>query len=321
MPPADRGRSAPRRGEPPATAIRAAGVVAIDDRGRVVVVHRPRREDWSLPKGKLDPGEHRLAAAVRECAEETGLRVALDAPLGTQHYIAGGQDKVVHYWRARIRSAARFTPNAEVDAVRRVSPEELPALLSYPDDLATVQDAVLAGATTPLLVLRHATAYKRADWAGCGDPASEDDGARPLAPQGLAEADVVAELLDAYGIEHVVSSPARRCRQTVEPYAARAGVRVVLDDRLAEGEPRDPERIGDAVRTLTADPRRVALCTHRLVLPALVGALAEQLLGRGGRRARRTALDPHLAPAELLVLHRDDAGRIVAVELHATGER
>ena len=90
----------------------------------VAVVHRPHHHDWSLPKGKVDPGETRAQAAVREIAEETGFRVALGLPLGTTEYVLpNGRDKVVTYWAAEVPKEelerGRFTPNAEVDQIGR----------------------------------------------------------------------------------------------------------------------------------------------------------------------------------------------------------
>ena len=79
----------------------------------VCVVHRPRYDDWSLPKGKLDRGEHLLAGAVREVEEETGQRVVLDRPLPTQHYEVNGVPKRVHYWAARAELLARAGAPAE----------------------------------------------------------------------------------------------------------------------------------------------------------------------------------------------------------------
>src|SRR6476620_3214253 len=86
----------PRPGE-----VRAAGAVALR-KGRVLLVHRPAYDDWSFPKGKLDPGELSAAAAVREVAEETGLHVRLGIPLGRQAYPSGSRTKVVDYWVGRV---------------------------------------------------------------------------------------------------------------------------------------------------------------------------------------------------------------------------
>ena len=92
-----------------AAAIRAAGAVLWRPAGRgtqVAVVHRPKYDDWGLPKGKLEPGEHPLLAAVREVSEETGLQVTLGQRLPPVRYLVDGQPKVVDYWAARTPASA-----------------------------------------------------------------------------------------------------------------------------------------------------------------------------------------------------------------------
>jgi 8-oxo-dGTP diphosphatase len=126
--------------------VRAAGGVvrqrAEADDVQVLVIHRPRHDDWSLPKGKLDPGEDWEEAALREVEEETGLRCRLVRPLGeTRYRDARGRPKVVRYWLmepAAGETGAGFTPNREVDEVRWCTPAEAAALLSYAHDRSLV---------------------------------------------------------------------------------------------------------------------------------------------------------------------------------------
>ena len=108
--------------------IRAAGGVVVRD-GRVLIVHRERYDDWSLPKGKLEPGETWEDAAIREVREETGLRCELGAFLGTSRYAPGGVAKEVRWWAMTSEGEAR--PESEVDAVRWATPDEARELLSY----------------------------------------------------------------------------------------------------------------------------------------------------------------------------------------------
>ena len=117
----------------------AGGVVARD--GRVLLVHRPRYDDWTLPKGKLDPGESFEEAALREVEEETGLRCRLVRELPPTHYDVSGLQKVVRYWLMEPEADAPFTPNDETDELRWLPPEEAVALLTYDRDRAVVAAA------------------------------------------------------------------------------------------------------------------------------------------------------------------------------------
>ena len=101
---------------------------------QVLLVHRPRYDDWTLPKGKLDEGESFEDAALREVEEETGLRCRLTRELPTVSYDVRGRRKEVRYWAMEIEDETPFVPNDEVDQVRWVEPQEALALLSYDRD-------------------------------------------------------------------------------------------------------------------------------------------------------------------------------------------
>lgn len=116
--------------------IRAAGGIAVRD-GRLLVVHRPEHGDWSLPKGKLEPGESWEVAALREVAEETGLQCMLGAELGRTHYEVRGEPKEVRYFAVAAEGEAR--PQNEVDEVRWVEPADALALLTHERDRALVR--------------------------------------------------------------------------------------------------------------------------------------------------------------------------------------
>ena len=111
----------------------AAGGVLVHD-GRVAVVHRPKYDDWSLPKGKLDPGEGFEEAALREVEEETGMRCRLGRELpSTEYRDAKGRAKLVRYWEMTALDG-EFQPSGEVDELRWLEPREAAALLSYEHD-------------------------------------------------------------------------------------------------------------------------------------------------------------------------------------------
>ncbi len=135
-------------------------------------MHRPRYHDWSLPKGKVDAGEHVTETAVREVLEETGLVVALRRPLPLQTYKVDGVPKQVHYWRAVVVDEPPFVPNDEVDKIRWLSIDKAVARVTRPDDASLVKLADDPPGT-PFVVLRHGNAMKRVDWSG-------DDVDRPL---------------------------------------------------------------------------------------------------------------------------------------------
>ncbi len=136
---------------------------------QVALVHRPKYDDWSLPKGKTEPGEHVLLTAVRELAEETGTRVVLGRRLPSTHYLVRGRPKTVDYWAAKAADGPQpgFTPNSEVDQLDWLDGPAARQRLSYLHD-AAVLDEFAAGPpdTVPLILVRHASAGSKADVAG-----------------------------------------------------------------------------------------------------------------------------------------------------------
>jgi 8-oxo-dGTP pyrophosphatase MutT (NUDIX family) len=124
--------------DPDSADVKAAGGVVLrreDGEARVALCHRPRYDDWSFPKGKLDPGETWEQAALREVEEEIGLRCALGDELPPTTYRVPRGRKVVRYWLMEPQSGA-FAPNEEVDEMRWVTPAEAESLLSYEHDRA-----------------------------------------------------------------------------------------------------------------------------------------------------------------------------------------
>jgi 8-oxo-dGTP pyrophosphatase MutT (NUDIX family)/phosphohistidine phosphatase SixA len=294
--------------------IRAAGVVPIREtsHGReVLVVHRPHRSDWSLPKGKLDGEEHIVTTAVRECSEETGMRPTLRAPLPTQVYRVDQRLKSVHYWVAALNDTG-FVANDEVDEVRWVSAPEARILLTYEHDADLVDLAVTSPSTSPLIILRHTQATKRSDYDGA------DDRERPLALRGYLQANEVVELLNAYGITQVRSSPATRCMETVTPFATAISSTIHPEPGMSEeGHAGHPYAAAVRLGELLRQREATVLCTHRPVMSSLM----DGLFGVAGAAEWAGLLDPRLAPGSFVVLHRtfgaDGAPVITAAERHA----
>ena len=118
--------------------VRAAGGLVVRD-GKVLLVHRPKYDDWSFPKGKCDDGESDEACALREVDEETGLRCELLEEVGqTSYRDSKGRPKAVRYWRMRAVEG-EFAPDDEVDEIRWVTLKEAAELLSWPRDLALLE--------------------------------------------------------------------------------------------------------------------------------------------------------------------------------------
>jgi 8-oxo-dGTP diphosphatase len=297
---------------------RAAGVVLLRgsaDDTEVLIVHRPGRQDWSLPKGKIDPGEHVVAAAIRECDEETGCTPVLQVPLATQTYSVQSRPKVVNYWRARVRSEEGFTPDDEVDEVRWISTAAAASYLTYPSDQGLVADAVLRPDSLPLVILRHTQAMKRAQFDG------DVDAERPLTGKGRSQSKALVPLLDAFGVTSVYASSARRCTETVKQYAKHLDTAVVREPLLTEeGHHADPRGAAARAIELALTPEPLVLCSHRPVLPTILESMGIALgVGLEDPRWRR-AWDPRLPPGGFIVVHREftDDGpvRVVGVESH-----
>ena len=303
--------------------VRAAGALVWREGAaglEVLLVHRPRYDDWSWPKGKLDRGESFPVAAVREVAEETGVQVALGAPLpGTRYRLGTRRRKEVRYWAARelapsspaLAARRRVVHGDEVDELRWAAPQEAEAMLSRRGDRAPLRALVALHETgrldtRPLVVVRHATAVPRAHWTGA-------ESERPLTPEGRRQARQLVPHLAAYGVADVVSSPWERCLATVRPFTKRAGIAPRGAEELSEeAHSADPAKAARLLAEALETHVPVAVCTHRPVLatllPALAAACPEQL------RGRLPAEDPFLRPAGTVVAHLA-AGAVVALEV------
>lgn len=295
--------------EDPLDLTRAAGAVvwrgAADD-PQVVLIHRPRYDDWTLPKGKLGPGEHVLLAAVREVHEETGLEVVLGRPLPAAGYLKDGRPKRVDYWVAAVSTDHGFDPSDEVDELAWFPVGAALDRLSYPRDSGTLLDFTgTRPDSVPLIFLRHARAGDRRRWSGA-------DRDRPLDPAGEEQAAKLADLLGCFGPSRIISSPATRCVQTVEWYADLIDADIEISKALAA-----PDQVTDQA---AGDPRQLVLdaieqgapavfCGHGETLPGLVAWLC-------GYLGAAPPADPWLAKAEFDVLHLL-GGKLVGAERHS----
>ena len=282
---------------------------------RIAVIHRPRYDDWSLPKGKVDPGEHLLTAAVREVREETGFAVSIGVPLPTQTYEVDGLRKDSHYWVGQ-KLAGEFVPNDEVDEIAWLSFEQAKAKLTYKHDQEVLAAAANSIPTIPLIILRHTQSVKRAEWLLGSDELSEVDASRPLTAVGRMQANSLVGALAAFGVAELHSSDSRRCRDTVGPYATGRSLPVVLEKTVSEERHKDhPERAIARVKELAEIPRALVLCTHRPVLPAVMEALSSIFTVEN---ETKKTFDPAFTPGTMVIYHRDaeNLSHIVSVERH-----
>lgn len=251
------------------SSIAAAGAVAWRDE-TVAVVHRPRYDDWTLPKGKLDRGETVPQAAVRELAEETGFDVVLGRHLNTVRYCVDEAAKQVDYFAARV-IGGQFEPNEEVDELRWLPVAQAREILTYPQDVAVLAEfARLPPQTTSVLLVRHAKAGKREGWHG-------PDSQRPLSPAGRRQAVALTGLLPLFGAGRMHSAPPERCVQTIAGLAQDLGRTVVLEPLLGEQDySGDPEAGRRRLLELVAGGDSPVVCSQGGVIPGLISALAKQ---------------------------------------------
>lgn len=251
------------------SSIAAAGAVAWRD-GTVAVVHRPRYDDWTLPKGKVDNGETVPRAAVRELAEETGFRVVLGRHLNTVRYSVRGTPKRVDYFAARAVDG-EFEANEEVDELRWLEPAMAREILTYPQDVVVLDEFLrLPPRTTTVLLVRHAKAGKREHWTG-------EDTERPLSPAGLRQAAALRGLLPLFGADLTYSAPPVRCVQTVAALAEDLGRTVRIEPSFGEhGYSQDPAAAVRRLRDIAAAEQVAVVSSQGGVIPGLISSYARE---------------------------------------------
>jgi 8-oxo-dGTP pyrophosphatase MutT (NUDIX family)/phosphohistidine phosphatase SixA len=238
----------------------------------VLLIHRPGHGDWSIPKGKAEPGESGRQCAVREVLEETGFECHLGAELPSIRYKdSKNRTKTIRYWAAAVDSG-HFTANKEVDAIQWLSlpgalrtvtePRDRPAIIA----LGTQLQLQLGVPPVPerekmLLLIRGAQVMKRQEW-------DSPDESRALAPEGEHAARSVAALASMFKIERVLSAPSIRCIATVAELARQESLEVERSDHLTGGSMK-------ATLNLVAQARGTgtALCTHEDVMAGVLNHL------------------------------------------------
>jgi 8-oxo-dGTP diphosphatase len=252
--------------------IRAGGGVVVrrtDDGPQFLLVHRPRYDDWSLPKGKLDDKESYRQGALREIEEETRVVPRAIAALGSVAYETRDRNhKVVRYWLAEAQKIRSFKKNAEVDEIAWLSGKEARKLITYSRDREVLEWGVRLlekPRASRIFLVRHAHAGKRRDWRG-------EDRKRPISFKGRVQVAALDDMLTRWPVTRVLTSPYLRCRQTATPIAAALGTRSHVVDALEEYQP--PETLARYVAEFEGES--VVMCSHGDLISGFVGMIAAE---------------------------------------------
>lgn len=293
--------------------IRAAGgvvwrrsIAADPDAGvEVAVIHRPRYDDWSLPKGKLATGESDLEGAVREVLEETGFHVRVGRPLGETRYdketAIGMRPKVVRWWAMQVEEGA-FSPTREVDELEWLSLADASDRLTRSTDREVLERFARGTAPTrTVLLVRHASAGSRGTWSG-------DDRQRPLDECGVAQADDLVRTVSRFEVGRILSADFARCTETVAPIADALELDIEHEPLLSEvGYPgREAEAVA-LLRGLGDAEHDAVACSQGDVIPDLLARLATA----DGYPLPETI---RAAKGSAWALNLDLAGRLVAAD-------
>ncbi|BCQ09901.1 putative 8-oxo-dGTP diphosphatase 1 [Mycobacterium heckeshornense] len=289
---------------PAGKAIPAAGAVLWRPRGdeeevEIALIHRPRYDDWSLPKGKVDVGETEPVTAVREVFEETGHRAHLGRRIAAVSYPIEQGIKKVRYWAARS-TGGEFTPNHEVDQLVWLPVAAAMKKVGYAQDRKVLRRfAERPADTQTVLIVRHGSAGSRSRFSG-------DDSKRPLDKKGRAQAEALIGQLLAFGATDVYAADRLRCHQTVEPLAEELGVVIGNEPLLTEeAYAENPKRARRRVLEIAARGHTPVICTQGKVIPDLIawwcardGVRPDKSRNRKGSTWVLSLADGHLIAAD-----------------------
>jgi len=284
--------------------IQAAGAVlwrkSESSQLEIAVIHRPRYDDWSLPKGKVEKGESHIAAGYREILEETGYESIFGPEIGEVIYEFEGAPKEVRYWSAEATVKSGEPDLEEVDQFEWLSPKKAKEKLTNKDDRQVVDFFLDFGSDTfPIILLRHAKALKRDDWDG-------DDGDRPLEHRGQLQAKRLLPIYLPYGVNEFHTSDALRCIETIDPMVRSLEKTPIFSADLSEyGYAKDKDVPLDYVQDLMDRGISAIVCSHNPIIPKLV----KKLVGKKYFKS----MDRELEPAQAIVLHCRN-GEVIACD-------
>ncbi|HEY2043164.1 MAG TPA: NUDIX domain-containing protein [Jatrophihabitans sp.] len=268
----------------------AAGAVVwrpVDKSVEVALVHRPRYDDWTLPKGKLRDRESPLRAAIREVREESGAEVFVRRRLTSVEYLVSGAPKRVSYWSMLYRAGEHET-SSEVDEIRWLTIAEATRTLSYSADRAVLADFASLPLDAPLvLLMRHAKAGRRSEYRG-------EDRERPLDKIGRRVARESVGTLAAFGPQRVLAADLVRCQQTVQPLADRLGLTVEQAPEFSdETYLRDPKAASTALLAQAERHQVTVICSQGKAIPGLLADLDVPRSDHPSRKGSVWALSVH----------------------------
>ena len=261
------------------------------DEVEIAIIHRPKYDDWSFPKGKAEISEEVIACAHREVLEESNLDTQFGPYLGDVEYMTSDGAKRVFFWSAKVINEYPFTPNSEVDKLEWHSVKSASKLLSLETDKQILKVFTkLTLDTKPFILLRHAKAITRDEWQG-------DDDDRPLDSQGTFQADRLIPIYSAYKIDEVHTSDALRCFDTVNQFARRLGIKLEVSGKLSESTyKKDKDKAIDYCKEVIKENKNILICSHNPILPKLLTKLT--------KKAEVETDEDKLQPAQSWIIHR-----------------
>ena len=257
----------------------------------VALIHRPKYDDWSFPKGKADIGESVIACAYREVLEESNLETQFGPYIGEVEYMTIDGAKKVFFWSAKVIKDYSFTPNSEVDKLEWHSIKSANKWLSLESDKQILKKFTkLTLDSQPFILLRHAKAITRDEWQG-------DDDDRPLDSLGTFQADRLIPIYSVYKIDQVHTSDALRCFDTVNQFARRLEINLEVSGKLSESTyKKDKDKAIEYCKDLLKGDKSILICSHNPILPKLLTKLT--------KKTEVETNEEKLLPAQSWVIHR-----------------